>query len=87
MLFYTRVSDHFAPFHTKVSAANVGDAPHVIEGLLDHESGIAIREHATDTAGVVDHVFGLRHLLGFRFAPRIRGLGERRLYAVSNLAS
>lgn len=42
-----------------------------------------IREHATDTAGAVDHVFGLCHLLGFRFAPRIRDLNERRLYGLS----
>lgn len=87
VLFYTHVSDRFAPFHSKVIAANAGEAPHVIDGLLDHESGIAIREHATDTAGAVDHVFGLCHLLGFRFAPRIRDLGERRLYAMSDLAS
>jgi TnpA family transposase len=28
-------------------------------------------------------VFGLCHLLGFRFAPRIRDLSERRLYTLS----
>jgi TnpA family transposase len=86
VLFYTHVSDRFAPFHTKVIAANAGEAAHVIDGLLDHESGLVIREHATDTAGAVDHVFGLCHLLGFRFAPRIRDLGERRLYALGDLA-
>lgn len=86
VLFYTHVSDRFAPFHTKVIAANAGEAAHVIDGLLDHESDIAIREHTTDTAGAVDHVFGLCHLLGFRFAPRIRDLGERRLYALGNMS-
>ena len=87
VLFYTHVSDRFAPFHTKVIAANAGEAAHVIDGLLNHESGIVIREHATDTAGAVDHVFGLCYLLGFRFAPRIRDLGERRLYALGDLSS
>ncbi|MFT2675520.1 Tn3 family transposase, partial [Escherichia coli] len=29
--------------------------------------------------------FGLCHLLGFRFAPRIRDLNERRLYSLSSL--
>ncbi|MFP1453851.1 Tn3 family transposase [Escherichia coli] len=37
-------------------------------------------EHYTDTAGFTDHVFALMHLLGFRFAPRIRDLGETKLY-------
>ena len=85
VLFYTHVSDRFASFHTKVITANAGEAAHVIDGLLNHESGVTIREHATDTAGAVDHVFGLCHLLGFRFAPRIRDLGERRLYALGDL--
>ncbi len=39
-----------------------------------------IEEHYTDTAGFTDHVFGLMHLLGFRFAPRIRDLGETKLF-------
>ena len=36
--------------------------------------------HYTDTAGFTDHVFGLMHLLGFRFAPRICDLADKRLY-------
>jgi TnpA family transposase len=55
----------------------------VIDGLLNHESQLEIQEHATDTAGAVDHVFALCHLLGFRFAPRIRDLSERRLYTLA----
>src|SRR5271155_2656712 len=55
---------------------------HVLDGLMHHESSIDIREHYTDTAGAIDHVFGLCHLLGFRFAPRIRDLADRRLYVV-----
>ena len=82
VLFYTHVSDRYAPFYNKVIAANAGEAAHVIDGLLDHESQLEIKEHATDTAGAVDHVFGLCHLLGFRFAPRIRDLSERRLYTL-----
>ena len=31
-------------------------------------------------AGFTDHVFALCHLLGFRFAPRIRDLADKRLY-------
>lgn len=39
-----------------------------------------IEEHYTDTAGFTDHLFVLTHLLGFRFAPRIRDLADKRLY-------
>jgi TnpA family transposase len=80
--FYTHVSDRYAPFYSKVIAANASEAAHILDGLMYHESSIDIREHYTDTAGAVDHVFGLCHLLGFRFAPRIRDLADRRLYIV-----
>jgi hypothetical protein len=49
---------------------------------MHHESSIDIREHYTDMAGAIDHVFGLCHLLGFRFAPRIRDLADRKLYVL-----
>jgi TnpA family transposase len=49
----------------------------VLDGLLYHESDLRIEEHYTDTAGFTDHVFALMHLLGFRFAPRIRDLTDR----------
>jgi TnpA family transposase len=78
--FYTHISDHCAPFHTKVINATVRDATHVLDGLLYHESDVRIEEHSTDTAGLTDHLFALMHLLGFRFAPRIRDLADKRLY-------
>jgi TnpA family transposase len=47
-----------------------------------HASNLRIAEHYTDTAGATDHVFGLCHLLGFRFAPRIKDLKDRKLYTI-----
>lgn len=78
--FYTHISDQYAPFHSKVISATVRDSTHVLDGLLYHESDLRIEEHYTDTAGFTDHVFALTHLLGYRFAPRIRGLADKRLY-------
>ena len=80
VMFYTHVSDQYTPFYTKVIHATVRDATHVLDGLLYHESDLKIQEHYTDTAGFTDHVFALCHLLGFRFAPRIRDLADKRLY-------
>jgi TnpA family transposase len=80
--FYTHISDRYAPFCSKVIAANASEAAHVLDGMMHQEGSIDIREHYTDTAGAIDHVFGLCHLLGLRFAPRIRDLADRRLYVV-----
>ncbi|MDN5872388.1 MAG: Tn3 family transposase, partial [Nitrococcus sp.] len=82
--FYTHISDQYAPFHTKVINATVRDATHVLDGLLYRESDLRIAEHYTDTAGFTDHVFALMQLLGYRFAPRIRDLADRRLYIPSD---
>ena len=79
-LFYTHVSSQHAPFHT-VSIPPSGEAAYVIDGLLYHEADLAISVHHTDGGGVSDHVFALAHLLGFRFAPRIPNLADRKLYA------
>ena len=41
--FYTHVSDRYAPFHTKVIAANASEAAHILDGLLHHESSLDAR--------------------------------------------
>ena len=80
VMVYTHVSDRYAPFYSQVINATARDATYVLDGLLYHESDLRIEEHYTDTAGFTDHVFGLCHLLGFRFAPRIRDLADKKLY-------
>jgi len=80
---YRFVSDQFSSFYTKVINTNARDAVHVIDGLLYHETELSIDEHYTDTAGYTDQVFGLSHLLGFRFAPRIRDISELKLYSIT----
>ena len=78
--FYTHIADQYAPYHVTAIHAPVRDATYVLDGLLYHESDLRIEEHYTDTAGFTDHVFALMHLLGFRFAPRIRDLADKKLY-------
>jgi TnpA family transposase len=83
-VLYTHVSGQYGPFYTKVLAATMSEAPYVLDGLHHHvhQTDLRIAEHYTDTAGATDHVFGLCHLLGFRFAPRIKDLKDRKLYAI-----
>jgi TnpA family transposase len=82
VMFYTHVSDQYSPFYTRVINTSVRDATHVLDGLLYHETDLDIDEHYVDTEGYTDQVFAMCHLLGFRFAPRIRGFKDRRLYTI-----
>lgn len=86
-LFYTHISDQYTPFSGKVINVGIRDSTYVLDPLLYPESDLRIEEHYTDTSGVTDHVFALMHLLGFRFAPRIRDLANTRLYAVEKPSS
>lgn len=87
VLFYTHVSDQYAPFYSQVINATARDATYVLDGLLYHETDLRIEEHYTDTGGFTDHVFALCHLLGFRFAPRIRDLADKRLYSIEKAST
>lgn len=83
--FYTHLSGRFGPYHTNVIAATANEAPYVLDGLLYHESSLVINEHYTDTGGFSDHVFAICRPFGFRFAPRIRDLKEKRLYVLPGM--
>lgn len=82
--FYTHVSDQHSPFFTQVISTRVREAPYMLNGLLHHDTQLDIHEHATDTKGFTDHVFALCNLLGFRFAPRIRGFSKLKLYPIKH---
>ena len=59
------------------------DATYVLDEILDNETELPILEHTTDTAGYTEIVFALFDLLGLQFSPRIRDLGDQRLYRLS----
>jgi TnpA family transposase len=93
VIFYTHISDQYAPFYSRVINTTVRDATYVLDGLLYHESDLDIEEHHTDTEGFTDQVFGGTHLAGFRFAPRIRNIKDMKVFTIEkpsrypNLAS
>jgi TnpA family transposase len=78
---YTHVSDQFAPFATQAIPATAHEAPYILDGLLLNEAGRRVKEQYSDTGGFTDHVFAMCSILGYSFAPRIRDLPAKRLYA------
>ena len=71
---------HFALGSSFVHIRPKRDATYVLDEILDNETELPIAEYATDTAGYTEIVFALFDLLGLQFAPRIRDLGDQRLY-------
>jgi TnpA family transposase len=79
---YTHISDQYSVFSTKVISCSPREALYVLDGLLENNTILKIREHITDTHGFTENIFALCHLLGFYFMPRIRDLKDQQLYRV-----
>jgi TnpA family transposase len=79
---YTHVSDQYSVFSTKIISCSPREALYVLDGLLENNTILKIREHTTDTHGYTEIVFALCHLLGFYFMPRIRDLKDQQLYRI-----
>jgi TnpA family transposase len=80
LTFYSWTSDQLSQYGTKFVPVTVRDATYVLDELCNNETELPIREHTTDTAGATEIIFALFDLLGFRFAPRLRDLNDRRLF-------
>lgn len=69
---------NFLWYSLMISAAD-RESAYVIDGLM-HNDVVKSDIHSTDTHGYTEAIFGLTHLLGFSFAPRIKGLSKQVLY-------
>ena len=66
-------------FHTLVVSAAERESAWVIDGLM-HNDVIKSDIHPTDTHGYTEAIFGVMHLLGFSYAPRIKNFKRQKLY-------
>jgi TnpA family transposase len=82
--FYTHMSDQHGSYRSVVISSTGWEAPYVLDGLLLHGMSLQINEHYTHTGGSSDHIFGLSHMLGFRFVPWLRDLADRKLASIGS---
>lgn len=76
---YTFVDERNFLWHSLMISAADRESTYVIDGLM-HNDVVKSDIHSTDTHGYTEAVFGLTHMLGFSFAPRIKGVGKQTLY-------
>ena len=70
-------------WHSTVISSAEREAAFVIDGLM-HNDVVKSDIHSTDTHGYSEVIFAATYLLGFSFAPRIKGLGKQQLYSFKN---
>jgi TnpA family transposase len=77
---YTHVSDQLSVFATQVISCAPREAGFVLDGLLENDTLLRPQIHTTDTHGFTEQLFGLCHLLGIAFMPRLKDLRDQHLY-------
>lgn len=77
---YSFIDERHLLFYSTVISAAERESTYVLDGLLHHDV-IESDMHSTDTHGYSEVIFGVMHLLGLTYAPRIRNLKNQRLYA------
>ena len=58
----------------------IRNSTYVLDELCKNETELPIRAHTTETAGATEIIFALFARLGYRFTPRLRDRGDRRLF-------
>ena len=79
---YTHTSDQSSVYATQVISCAPREALFVLNGILDNETALGIRQHTSDTHGATDQLFGICALLGIEFMPRLKDLPDQVLYRV-----
>lgn len=80
LTLYTHLSDRFGVFATQAISCAPREAGYVLDGLMENDTLVRPLAHTTDTHGFTEQLFGLCHLLGIAFMPRLKDLPDQRLY-------
>ncbi len=80
LTFYTWTSNQFSQFGTKPIRPTMRDSTYVLDEILGNESELPLLNHTVDTGGFTEVDFALFSLLGRGYWPRLRDIGDQRLY-------
>ena len=80
---YTFIDESHKLFYSTVINVSERESGYVIDGLM-HNDVVKSDIHSTDTHGYSEVIFGLTHLLGFSFAPRIKNFKDQQLYGINS---
>ena len=81
---YSHISDRSGVYGTQVISCAPREATYVLTGILDNDTSIDPQMHTTDTHGFTETLWGLCHLLGIDFMPRLKDLADQRLWRTHN---
>ena len=84
--YYNLTSDQFTGLGGIVVPGTLRDSLVLLSVLLEQETVLQPIENMTDTGAYTDIMFGIFHLLGFQFSPRLADIGGTRFWRVDQKA-
>jgi TnpA family transposase len=84
--WYNLASNQFTGLNAVTVPGTLRDSLNLLAVVLEQETELNPTEIMTDTAGYTDTIFGIFHLLGYQFSPRIADIGGTRFWRVDGKA-
>ncbi|MBV8917195.1 MAG: Tn3 family transposase, partial [Bradyrhizobium sp.] len=80
--FYNLVSDQFTGLNGIAVPGTLRDSLVLLSVVLEQQTELQPTEIMTDTGAYTDTIFGIFHLLGYQFSPRLADIGGSRCWRV-----
>jgi TnpA family transposase len=84
--WYNLASDQYTGLNAITAPGTLRDSLNLLAVVLEQETDLDPTEIMSDTAGYTDAIFGIFHLLGYQFSPRIADIGGARFWRVDGKA-
>jgi len=84
--WYNLASNQFTGLNAVTVPGTLRDSLNLLAVVLEQETELNPTEIMTDTAGYTDTIFGIFHLLGYQFSPRLADIGGARFWRVDGKA-
>ena len=84
--FYNLVSDQFTGLGGVTVSGTLRDSLTLLSLVLEQQTELQPIEIMSDTGAYTDTIFGIFHLLGFQFSPRLADIGGTRFWRVDGKA-
>ena len=87
MTFYNLVSDQFTGLNGITVPGTLRDSLTLLSVVLEQQTEMQPTEIMSDTGAYTDTIFGIFHLVGYQFSPRLADIGGSRFWRVDGKAN
>ena len=80
VMIYWHVEKKSTCIYSQLKTCSSSEVAAMIEGVLRHDTEMTVKRNYVDTHGQSEVAFAFCHLLGFELMPRLKNIGQQKLY-------